>query len=284
MFDGHGFWAEGSYIGVGWLDVWGSAPDDVYVVGGSSGREPRMTHYDGQMWNTIDTAGLPASSVKITRVWGLRKDYVIVAVDTSEEPDLSGAVFSYSQGQWQELVVTDGSPCALWADVDEVHVAVINDDLASSTLHSFFEGAWSQKSLPGLFCAIGGHSQTIAMGTSGDSTSVTSFDRSMGQWSEPADIGPDTGPIHGLWAFNDPSGGPDIAVAVGDSAIAVEDASSWTVASDIQVARPLRDVSGTGPDNVYAVGDQGYVLHFDGRAWSPVDVQAGSLLGVYFIP
>ncbi len=281
MFDGHGLWAEGGYIGVGWLDVWGSAPDDVYVVGGNSSREPRMTHYDGLTWNSIDTAGLPASSVKI---WGLREDYVIVAVDTSEEPDLSGAVFSYSQGQWQELLVMDGSPCALWAAVDEVHVAVINDDLASSTLHSFFGGAWNQKTVPGRFCAIGSHSQTIAIGTSGNSTSVTSFDESTGQWSEPDNIGPDMGPIHGLWALNDPSGGPDIAFAVGDNAIAVEEASSWTVVSDIQVARPLRDISGAGPDDVYAVGDQGYVLHFDGRAWSPVDERGGSLLGVYFIP
>jgi hypothetical protein len=36
------------------------------------------------------------------------------------------------------------------------------------------------------------------------------------------------------------------------------------------------DVHGTGPNDVFAVGQLGTVLHFDGDRWTPVRVQSPS--------
>jgi len=41
------------------------------------------------------------------------------------------------------------------------------------------------------------------------------------------------------------------------------------------------DIWGTGTDNVFAVGRPGFILHFDGAAWTRTDVSAGTLTSVW---
>lgn len=56
----------------------------------------------------------------------------------------------------------------------------------------------------------------------------------------------------------------------------------WRKIPDI-AANHLRDVWASGPADVWAVGDQGTVLHFDGNVWASVDagVGANDLYGIW---
>lgn len=44
------------------------------------------------------------------------------------------------------------------------------------------------------------------------------------------------------------------------------------MASDSGQGRALRDVWASGPDDIWAVGDRGTILHYDGNRWTPEEV------------
>jgi hypothetical protein len=69
--------------------------------------------------------------------------------------------------------------------------------------------------------------------------------------------------------------------AVGDSGTIVHfDGSAWTLV-DSGVTDNLTSVRGTGPSDVWAVGDAGSVLHWDGSAWTVVSQVGLPLLGLW---
>lgn len=49
------------------------------------------------------------------------------------------------------------------------------------------------------------------------------------------------------------------------------DAATWSRVT-LPVTAPLRDIWGTSADNIYAVGDRGTVIHFNGTSWQAIDV------------
>ncbi|HEX7702802.1 MAG TPA: hypothetical protein VF403_18810, partial [Kofleriaceae bacterium] len=68
---------------------------------------------------------------------------------------------------------------------------------------------------------------------------------------------------------------PDDVFAVGrNGTILHHDGLTWTVQPTPTTA-DLRAVSGTGPHDVYAAGDGSTLLHYDGLAWTPVVVAEG---------
>jgi len=68
----------------------------------------------------------------------------------------------------------------------------------------------------------------------------------------------------------------DNVYAVGDGGtILFFDGSSWAEI-DSGVAVNLNSVWGRSADDVYAVGQQGSVLHFDGQSWTTIDIGAGA--------
>ncbi|MEZ4655765.1 MAG: hypothetical protein R3E12_19810 [Candidatus Eisenbacteria bacterium] len=70
-----------------------------------------------------------------------------------------------------------------------------------------------------------------------------------------------------LWGVWEGSGVDDV-FAVGNAGVIVHfDGTSWNV-MPAETQDVLRGVWGTAPDNVYAAGDFGTVLHFDGVDWS----------------
>jgi len=66
--------------------------------------------------------------------------------------------------------------------------------------------------------------------------------------------------------------GVDDIFAVGyEGAILHYDGARWQAMTS-NTTRPLRSVWGTAGNNVYAVGDIGALLHYDGRQWRQVDL------------
>ncbi len=66
-----------------------------------------------------------------------------------------------------------------------------------------------------------------------------------------------------LWGFSS----TDIFMA-GASFVAHYDGSSWTWS--IPIAVWMFDIWGSVPDDIYAVGDKGVIVHWDGSAWAIV--------------
>lgn len=67
--------------------------------------------------------------------------------------------------------------------------------------------------------------------------------------------------------------------AVGDNGTILHfDGFRWSAMSSPTV-ETLRGVSGTAPDNVYAGGDNGTALHYDGSAWTELDPRTSNHLG-----
>ena len=62
--------------------------------------------------------------------------------------------------------------------------------------------------------------------------------------------------------------------------IATIDAASGRAAA----ANPLSDVWGTSSTDVYAVGYDATILHYDGNVWSPLTGGAGHLYAVWSTP
>ncbi len=65
--------------------------------------------------------------------------------------------------------------------------------------------------------------------------------------------------------------------------VASADGSGWTWLNPLPQGNALHGVWGSGPDNVYAVGEQGTIMHYNGTSWRVLDNLPGdnSLLDVW---
>ena len=76
--------------------------------------------------------------------------------------------------------------------------------------------------------------------------------------------------FNGVWAA---SASEAFAVGgVGTIRHYTEATSSWEAMPDVPATETLRAVWGTSRSDVWVVGDDACVLHFDGQAWSRVEV------------
>jgi len=67
--------------------------------------------------------------------------------------------------------------------------------------------------------------------------------------------------------------------AVGDDGTILHFNGLRWAAMSSTTTETLRSVSGTAPDNVYAAGDNGTALHYDGASWTALDPQTSNDLG-----
>jgi hypothetical protein len=75
----------------------------------------------------------------------------------------------------------------------------------------------------------------------------------------------------GIWGS-----GPSDVYALGDSSIYYYDGTDWTLSLDYD--QSLIGIDGVAFDNIYAVGDNGTILHYGGFAWTPVVVPGANQL------
>jgi len=73
--------------------------------------------------------------------------------------------------------------------------------------------------------------------------------------------------VSGVWMFDVWGTAPDDVYAVGDKGVIVHwDGSAWAIVSSPCV-KALNDVWGTSQSDVFAAGEGGTVLHYDGESW-----------------
>jgi Carboxypeptidase regulatory-like domain len=238
-----------------------NSSDDIWAVGESLTKS-LVQHYDGQSWSIVLSPNLPFG-LPLQDVVAIAPDDVW-AVGFSGDPgslDSMNAAIHWDGVEW--TIVPTPQPGG--QSVDELHAidAIAPDDVWAVGEY------WDDNFVP----------QPLTMHWDGASWTVV-----------PNDCGSFLG-LRGITVI-----APDLLWAVGDATTCRYDGTTWTEVPSPQprpqfqeVAYPLEDVSGTGPNDVWAVGarviDQpkfvtfaSFTEHWNGTRWVRVEAVPGQIL------
>jgi hypothetical protein len=255
-------------------DVIGFTDTEYYVVGGSGA----LLKYNGSTFQSMPTAGI---SKNLNGVWG----------ESGQTLTVVG-----------EKLVASGPPGALV--IEPMPVETTWNAVTGSGTHRFVAGfygkvvhhdgqTWTNMAT-GIesnlldICAVS-PTDVYAVGELGG---FIHYDGSA--WSKPVVPGnSDTTTYTDCWAS-----GKDnvyvVAVTENGSYVLRFDGKNWKVALSATIAN-LRHVNGLSGDNVYAVGQWGTIVHYDGKGWGadlidPYEMESGEkyyvtqlLLGVHAV-
>ncbi|MEM9490285.1 MAG: hypothetical protein AAGC55_14160, partial [Myxococcota bacterium] len=227
----------------GLLDVWGTAADNVYAVGGDS----LLLRYDGKTW-THDSE-LRLDNV-LTGVWGTSEHDIYVA-------GLSDGRLFHLGIEWREEYVVDDPPAG---------------DPPAPELRD----VWSLD-----------EDRVVAVGSAG-----TILARQDDEWRRIADI-PSNIEFRAVWLGR--AGDDSHGVAVGDRCQIYHHTgddlgTGWTpnanqscppierCSPDSSTSSDLLGVWGRGPNDVFAVGTRGTILHYDGICWTRMTVDSDPMI------
>ena len=231
-FDGQSWTQKPTGVDHQLVSVWGSGPSDVFAVG-----EKAVLRFDGQAWETMETF-----DDWLTSVWARSPNDVYVT-------KYDASVHHYNGHRWAELVAP--------SEEDEApHYMRLSDYLRR------------------LRAIAGNDHEVLAVGTERDAY-TQGYPQGRGLVLEAIKDTRWTGrsivpnkPIQErdfYAAWMDTTG---FAVAVGYAGrIAMRDGKTWSYTKKDSTAH-LNAVWGSGPSNVYAVGQYGVTMHFDGDRWN----------------
>lgn len=140
------------------LDMWGSASDDIFVLGAA-----QLMHYDGEGWSDVSLAGGPvepdfkAISGIGDELWTLSEDH-----DSCSSWACPVEVWRLQGGSWQQMYRADDTvggsfvTSAHWSDIfvyDATHVYItyqlLLDSPADHSVVKRWDGSsWSEETLP----------------------------------------------------------------------------------------------------------------------------------------
>ena len=240
--------------------VWGSGPDDVWVVGASTATVGGVIrHWDGNRW----TSASGDVSPPIWSVWGSASGDVWAVGDhgtvVRQNGLISSATASGTSARLTSVWGTD--PKNIWT-------------VAYPGKMRHWDGtAWSD--------SPGGTSDFLwnVWGSgSGDVWAVGAKETAIhwdgSSWSPRA-----TGTSHNLYGVW--GNAPENFWAVGDGgAVTFWNGSIWAEGKS-DTTSTLVGIWGSDPNNVWAVGLQGAIVHWDGTAWS--SVSSGTTYDLYSV-
>lgn len=246
-----------------------ASPSDIWFVASRSQPDSAFTHWDGSTFTTVTNPFGPGGFQALggssgTDVWAVG--------DADFAGHFDGKGWTRVETGLKNIVLTGvwaSGPNDAWA------VGSYHDTNAGLTLH--WNGkAWG-RSIAASFSAVWGSAanDVWAVGP----RALAHFDGAAWRFVPPA-AGASRFPFFSsVWGS-----GPQDVWAVGSDG---EDASNqiwrWNGAGWARIAHPdvapgrhgatpaVLSVWGTGPNDVYAVGTGGTVLHWDGQAWSRLD-------------
>jgi len=268
-------------------DIWGSSPNDVYVIGHNFLNYGLMWHFDGLRWTDVKLStmqgGAIAGAIDLSAIYGFAANDIWavgehIFSNPNPPPNLldSSLIIHYDGVQWREQIVrprralwsiSGSSPTDLWAcgtdgtlyhydrtewEEDSVSVWVPQDGVFA---------LWDIKAKSSSEVYMIGYVHQNSLGL----TKQYFLMRQRNSWiivdssiAEPGHLDIRFG-TNGLWVS--PEGtlysfGPHIFRWTG---------SSWTKIYETMDA--LRRLGGTSDENIFAVGDFGKVLHYNGTDW-----------------
>jgi hypothetical protein len=263
------------------IDVGGSGPADVYVVG-TKGTYPLVLHFDGSAW----TENLSTEVVAPAAVWAASKNDVFVAGQkgtiihfdgskwtlqhSTTDNDLrfvdlhgSGPNDVYAVGEFGDLWHYDGSTWtakisrfngahSIWSD-GAGHLFAGGGDGPLMLEGNEWRPLTTSKRLHGVWGY--GAGELVAVGEAG---TIVQFDGA--RWRVVTAGQQDLIAVWGPTA--------DTLIAVGRKGTILHHSGAGWSASPAPTDADLRGVWGASPTNVVAVGERGTVLHYDGVKWS----------------
>jgi hypothetical protein len=223
-----------------WADVWGTSTSDYFVVGVPlSSENVSVLHYDGTQW----TPQQAPVGIGLQGVWGSAGNDVFAA--------------GWHLGQTIPAIIHyDGTS---WTEQPVPAIAPGPDTLV------LFRSVWGSSA-----------SDVFAVGTGYGASQFGFIAHYDGQqWSlmdfanvrvELLDVwGTSSNNVYAVGGIQNPGGGQDQGI------ILHYDGTSWSeVFRTPQVEHQihLKAAWGTGPNDIFAVGDRGRAYHFDGSGWS----------------
>lgn len=259
---------------VGFLSsVWGTGPDDVFVVGGLEDQGEGY-HFDGADWRKMKLPAVPL----LVWVFGFAPDDVWAV-------GLDGGVVHYDGAVWTRIATgTSEDLWGIWgASPDDLWI--VGGDVGNGApLLMHFDGdqtfapvdlAESDRFPTSLFKVWGIGSSIFAVGENGYIVQLVE-----GEWVEVL-AGPNANDdFVSLWGTSE-----DNIVAVGgriSARIAVYDGTEWT--TEIHATTPgLNAVFMDDPEQAIVGGTNGYVGAFDPTTMALSDEESGSIRTVHAI-
>jgi hypothetical protein len=250
-------------------DVWGSGPNDVFAVG----YDCTILHYDGVYWSEMIC---PPSCYDIDAVWGTSPDNVY-AVDGS-------TIFHYDGISWSEMHHAQGRIFYdIWGSSENNVLAVGYRDngIEYTGTALYFDGSsWQSLSIP--VCSI---CEFISI-WGGGKDDIFILAEEMDQRERPMILHYDgvkwNTTIYETDLYGIGGDGWDNVVAVGEQGTILHLNTRWSQMSNPTTAI-LHSGWGSSSSDVFAVGDDGVILHFDGNSWlqmsSPTDARLYGIWG-----
>jgi hypothetical protein len=282
-------------------DVWSSSPSNVFIVGETSGRGSKLAsvirRFDGTQW----TEQFRQTNLRLRGLWGSGPANVYTVGFDFFNP--IGRMLHYDGTSWAEVpgFVSDAeqlSFSSIWGSsaTDVWAVGGAFDGAFDRALIYHFDGDFWQRMLvaddrnPSLTDVWGvSPTDVYAVGIDGEADPqigvVEHYDGTS--WT-PVLEHPGLAP-NGVWA----SSASDVFLVgfqadeqrngnfIVTSAIWHYDGSTWSPMSVPTGSEVLEEVWGSSPSDVYAVADDGFVLHYDGVQWTAMQQTDQTLLGVF---
>jgi len=251
------------------MGVWGSGPNDVFVVG----RNGTILH-GASAWTPLESD----TTSDLYAVWGSASTNVYAVGGKGNDPGKASTILHYTGSTWSASY--HGSwlwLAGLWGSDPNDIFAVGVGNTSQRILH-YDGGSWSTTmthpdgNLAGVWGS--GPNDVYAVGQDG---AIIYYDGSGLTWSLMDSN--TTSDLYGVWGS-----GPNDVFVVGASGTILHshDGSTWSPMPAGGAEATLHAVWGSGPNHVFAVGQAGTILHYNGQTWSPMDSNtAADLYGVW---
>lgn len=245
----------------------GSANDAVWAVGTNG----LVGHWDGSTW----TVSYPHATASFKDVWVQGgKAYVAGTVEASSGERT--VVYESTPSGWLQIHDGLGEAQALWGDGTTLWLGG-RLNVAAGLLRHYAGGQWSEEQPPpdslGVRHLAGRGEELWAAGSQ-------FWHRPHGEWEGVASPFPGGGTLGGVNGIV--AAGAGIAYAGAGGRIFRVEAGTVTLIG--KSWRHIHGMDGAGPGDVWAVGQQGLVAHWDGQVWRFEDRESGDLRGVWRAP
>jgi hypothetical protein len=225
-------------------DIDGRNASDIYVCSSSD----YLIHYNGSSWSVV-TDGNDTEYVSLYCLWAGSTN-----IFTGGN---CGKLFSYNGSAWSdETGVNDGALRGVWAAAPDNALAVGDEGMILRRDGSSWTDAGTPATSSYYFYGVSGEEDNwFICGSSG------ALLRNDGDsWVVAGGLGATTNYLYGVWATGNE------AVAVGASGVVVRFDGTNQLMMTSGTTEYLRAVWGSSMSSVFAVGDDGTIVHYDGNS------------------